>query len=52
VIGALASELHVSETEVLDAYESELAQFVDAKIQMFVPLLVAKRVRRKLLALH
>ena len=37
---------------MLDAYASEFRQFVDARIQMFVPLLVGKRVRRKLLSLH
>jgi hypothetical protein len=42
----------VSETEVLDAYASELERFLDVRIQMFVPLLVGRRVRRKLLALH
>jgi hypothetical protein len=52
VIAALAHELHVSETEVLDAYESEFKRFGDARIQMFVPLLVEKRVRRKLRDLH
>jgi hypothetical protein len=51
-IAALASDLRVSETEVLDAYAFELGQFVDARIQMFVPLLVGKRVRRRLLGLH
>jgi hypothetical protein len=38
-IAALASDLHVSENAVRDAYESKLGQFVDARIQMFVPLL-------------
>jgi hypothetical protein len=51
-VAALANDLHVNEAEVLDAYESELGQFVDARIQMFVPVLVAKRVRRKLLGLN
>jgi len=51
-IAELARDLQVSETEVLDAYESEFKRFGDARIQMFVPVLVEKRVRRKLRGLH
>jgi hypothetical protein len=40
-IAALARDLQVSETEVQNAYESELEWFVDARIQMFVPVLVS-----------
>jgi hypothetical protein len=47
-VAALANDLRVNEAEVLEAYESELRQFADAKIQVFVPLLVGKRVRRRL----
>ena len=38
----LVNDLHVNETEVLEAYKSELGEFLDARIQMFVPLLVGK----------
>src|SRR5262249_300203 len=51
-IAELASDLRVGEVEGQNAYESELREFADARIQMFVPLLVGKRVRKKLLSRH
>ncbi len=46
----LASELRVEPADVERVYESELAAFADARVRGFVPILVGRRVRRRVRA--